>query len=130
MLCKGESSWRVNRGSGRLMPQSARKNRARARRREIMVALHKVPTTAVDGMRIVGRALDVLIVYDRLGSDIIGLQEVRRCGHLAFIQAGHLVYCRAVSGVVGQVVKGLITRGIHRSYQCRLHLNCVAKQRP
>ena len=39
---------------------------------------------AVDGTHGVGRALDVLSVYDRLGCDIIGLQETRPSGHSAF----------------------------------------------
>ena len=46
---------------------------------------------AADGKHGVGRALDVLSVYDRLGCDILGLQETRR-GHSAFSQAGYLVY--------------------------------------
>ena len=47
----------------------------------------------VDGTHGVGRALDVLSVYDRLGCDVIGLQETRRSGYSAFSQAGYLVYC-------------------------------------
>ena len=38
------------------------------------------------------RALDVLSVYDRLGRDVIGLQDTRRSGHSAFSQAGYLVH--------------------------------------
>ncbi|CAN0373569.1 unnamed protein product, partial [Ascophyllum nodosum] len=63
------------------------------RGREIAVATHNVRTMAVDGTHGVGRALDVLSVYDRLGYDVVGLQETRRSGQPAFSQAGYLVYC-------------------------------------
>ena len=53
---------------------------------------------AVDGTHGVGRALDVLSVYDRLGCDIIGLQETRRSEHSAFSRAGYLVYCSGECG--------------------------------
>ena len=53
---------------------------------------------AVDGKHGVGRALDVLSVYDRLGCDVIGLQETRRSGHSAFSQAGYVVYCSGGCG--------------------------------
>ena len=43
-------------------------------------------------------ALDVLSVYDRLGCDVIGLQETRRSGHTVFSQAGYLVYCSGECG--------------------------------
>ena len=75
-----------------------RRNRARARGREITVATHNVRTMAVDGKRGVGRALDVLGAYDRLGCNVIGLKETRRGGHTAFSQAGYLVYCSGECG--------------------------------
>ena len=53
---------------------------------------------AIDGTHGVGRALDVLSVYDRLGCDVLGLQETRRSGHLAFSQACYLVYCSGECG--------------------------------
>ena len=59
----------------------------------MIVATHNVRTMAVDGTHGVGRALDVLSVYDWLGCDVIGLQVTRRGGHSAFNQAGYLVYC-------------------------------------
>ena len=75
---------------------------------------------AVDGTHGVGRALDVLSVYDRLGCDIIGLQETRRSGQSAFSQAGYLVYCsgecggenggKKGQGGVGLAVRTSITR--------------------
>ena len=74
---------------------------------------------AVDGTHGVGRALDVLSVYDRLGCDIIRLQETRRSGHSAFRQVGYLVYCsgecggenggRKGQGGVGRAVRNSIT---------------------
>ena len=75
---------------------------------------------AVDGTHGVGRALDVLSVYDRLGCDIIGLQETRRSGQSAFSQAGYMVYCsgecggendgKKGQGGVGLAVRNSITR--------------------
>ena len=82
----------------RRLRQSKRRNRARARGREIPVATHNVRTMAVDGTGGVGRALDVLSVYNRLGCDVIGLQETRRSEHSAFSQAGYLVYCSGECG--------------------------------
>ena len=52
----------------------------------------------MDGKHGVGRALDVLSVYNRLGCDVIGLQETRRSGHSTFTQAGYLVYCSGECG--------------------------------
>ena len=53
---------------------------------------------AVDGTHGVGRALDVLSEYDRLGCDVIGLQETRRSRHPAFSLAGYFVYCSGECG--------------------------------
>ena len=74
----------------------------------------------MDGKHGVGRALDVLSVYDRLGCDVIGLQETRRSGHSAFSQAGYVVYCsgecgdenggKEGQGGVGLAVRTSITR--------------------
>ena len=52
----------------------------------------------MDGTDGFGQALDVLSVYDRLGCDIIGLQETRRSGQSAFSQTGYLVYCSGECG--------------------------------
>ena len=75
---------------------------------------------AVDGKHGVGRALDVLSVHDRLGCDVIGLQETRLSGHPVFSQAGYLAYCsgecgdenggKKGQGGVGVAVKTSITR--------------------
>ena len=77
---------------------------------------------AVDGTHGVGRALDVLSVYDRLGCDVVGLQETRRSGYSAFSQAGYLMYCsgecggescgKKRQGGVGLAVKTSITRAV------------------
>ena len=111
---------RRGRAERRLLRQRERRNRARARGREITVATHNVRTMVVDGNHGVGRALDVLSVYDRLGCNVIGLQETRRSGHSAFSQAGYLVYCsgecgdenggKKGQGGVGPAVKTSITR--------------------
>ena len=89
---------RRGRAERRRLRQSKRRNRERARGREIAVATHNVRTMAVDGTHKVVRALDVLSVYDRLGCDVIGLQETRRSGQSAFSQAGYLVYCSGECG--------------------------------
>ena len=111
---------RRGRAERRRLHQSKRRNQARARGREIAVATHNVRTMAVDGTHGVGRALDVLSVYGRLGYDIIGLQETRRSGQSAFSQAGYLVYCsgecggeidgKKCQGGVGLAVRNSITR--------------------
>ena len=97
---------RRGRAERRRLRQSKRKNRARARGRDIAVTPHNVRTMAVDGTHGVGRALDVLSVYDRLGCDVIGLQETRRSGHSAFSQAGYLVYCSGECGSENRGKKG------------------------
>ena len=68
------------------------------RGREITGATHNVRTMAVDETHGVRRARDVLSVYDRLGCDVIDLQETRRSGHSAFTQASYLVYCSGECG--------------------------------
>ena len=80
------------------MRQNERRNRARALGLKITVTTHNVRTMSVDRKHGVGRALDVLSVYDRLGCDVIGLQETRRSGHSAFSQTGYLVYCSGECG--------------------------------
>ena len=89
---------RRGRAERRLLRQSETWNRARAQRWEITVATHNVQTMAVDRTHGVGRALNGLSVYDRLGCDVIGLQETRRSGHSVFTQAGFLVYCSGECG--------------------------------
>ena len=97
---------RRGRAERRLLRQRQRRNRTRAHGREIIVAAHNVRTMAVDGKNGVGRALDVLSVYDRLGCDVIGLQETRRSGHSAFSQAGYLMYCSGECGDENNGKKG------------------------
>ena len=136
---------RRGRAERRLLRQRERRNRARARGREITVATHNVRTMAVDGKHGVGRALDVLSVYDRLGCDVIGLQETRRSGHSAFSQAGYVVYCSGECGEenggkkgpggVGLAVRTSITRAARPPeflvIAClKLHLNYVVEPKP
>ena len=102
---------------------------------------------AADGTHGVGRALDVLSVYDRQGCDVIGLQGIRRSGHSAFTQAGYLVYCSGECGSenddgtkgqygVGLAVRTSITRAarppelINDRLMKGLHLNHVIEPRP
>ena len=103
---------RRGRAERRLMRQNERRNRARAGGREITVATHDVRTMAVDGTHGVGRTLDVLSVYDRLGCDVIGLQETRRSDYSAFSQAGYLVYCSGECGGENGEKKGQAEVGL------------------
>ena len=66
--------------------------------------MHNVRTMAGDGTHGVGRALDMLCMYDRLGCDFTGLQKTRRSGHSAFSQAGYLCTSavRAVAEMLGR----------------------------
>ena len=89
---------RRGRAERRPLRQRERRNRARARGREIIVATHNVRTMAVDGKHGAGRALDVMSVHDRLGCDVVGLEETRRSGYSAFSQAGYFVYCSGECG--------------------------------
>ena len=111
---------RRGRAERRRLRQSKRRNRARARGREIAVATHNIRTMSVDGKHGVGRTLDVLSLYDRLGCNVIGLQETRRSGQSSFSQAGYLVHCggeyggenvgKKGQGGVGLAVRNSITR--------------------
>ena len=65
---------RQGRAEWRLLRQSEKRNRARARGQDIAAATHTVWTMAVDETHGVGRALEVLRMYDRLGCHVIGLQ--------------------------------------------------------
>ena len=55
--------------------RQASNDRDQARRRELVIVTHNVRTMAVDGKHGVGRAVEVLGVYQDMGCDIIGLQE-------------------------------------------------------
>ena len=56
----------------------------------------------VDGKHGVGRAAEVLDVYQEMGCDIIGLKETRRSGRSALLRAGYVVYCSGESGGEGR----------------------------
>ena len=60
----------------------------------------------MDGKHDVARATEVLDVYQEMGCDIIGLQETRRNGHSAILQAGYVVYCSGDYGYDGEGKKG------------------------
>ena len=72
---------------------------------------------AVDGKHGVGRAAEVLDVYQAMGCDIIGLPETRRSGQYALLQAGYVVYCSGESGGDGERKKGQggIGRAVRKS---------------
>ena len=61
---------------------------------------------AVDGKHGVERVAEVLDMYQEMGCDIIGLQETRRSGQSALLQAGYVVYCSGESGGDGEGKKG------------------------
>ena len=86
--------------------RQASNDRGRARRRKLVIATHNVRTMAVDGKHGVGKAAGVLDVYQEMGCDIIGLQETRRSGQSALLQAGYVVYCSGESGGDGEGKKG------------------------
>ena len=76
-----------------------------------------------DGTHVIGRALDVLSVYDRLGRNVIGLHDARRrrlqpsivlatlC--TAAVTATARMEGRKVQGGVGPAVKSSIKRAAH-----------------
>ena len=94
---------------------------------------------AVDETHGVGQAIDVLIVFNRLGYDVIGLQETRRIGHTAFIEDDYLLYCswerggetngkKGLDGV-GLATKNSITRSARPPEFTSYHLLKVTLQR-
>ena len=93
---------RKKRRRGRTRRRAARRqasnDRDRARRRELVIATHNERTMAVDGKHGLGRAAEVLAVYQEMGCDIIGLQETRRSDQSGLLQAGYVVYYRGESG--------------------------------
>ena len=101
---------RKKRRRGRTRRRAARRQASndhdRARRRELVIATHNVRTMAVDRKHDVGRAAEVLDVYQEMGCDIIGLQETRRSGQFDLLQAGYAVYCSGESGGDGEGKKG------------------------
>ena len=88
---------RKKRRRGRTRRRAARRQasngRGRTRRRELVIATHTVRTMSVDEKHGVGRAAEVLDLYQEMGCDIIGLQETRRNGQTALLQAGYYVVC-------------------------------------
>ena len=80
--------------------------REKVRRQELTIATHNVRTMAVDGKHGVGRAAEVLSEYEERDCDIIGLQETRRSGQSALVEAGYVVYCSGEGGGEGGGKKG------------------------
>ena len=101
---------RKKRRRGRTRRRAARReasnDRDRARRRELVIAPHNVRAMAVDGKHGVGRAAEVLDVYQEMGCNIIGLQETKGRGQSVLLQAGYVVYCSGESGGDGEGKKG------------------------
>ena len=95
--------WRGRTGR-RAVRRQASNDRDRARRRELVIATHN--TMAVDGKHGMGRAAEVFDVYQEMGCGIIGLQETRRSGQSALLQAGYVVYSSCESGGDGEGKKG------------------------
>ena len=81
------------RAGRRAAQRQASNDCARARRRKLILATHNVRTMAVDGKYGVGRAAEILGVYQEMGCYIIGLQETRSSDQSALLQAGYVVYC-------------------------------------
>ena len=76
---------RRGRSRRRATRRQASNDRDRARRKELVIATHNVRTMAVDGKHGVGRAVEILDVYQEMDCDIIGLQETRRGGQSALL---------------------------------------------
>ena len=57
---------------------------------------------AADSKHGVGRAAVVFGVYQEMGCNIVDLQETRRSGQSALLQAGYVVYCSDESGSDGE----------------------------
>ena len=109
---------RRGRAGGLAARRQASNDRDRARRRELVIATHNVRTMAVDGKHGVGRAAEVLDVYQEMGCDIIDPQETRPSGQSALLQAGHyVVYCSGESGGDGEGKKGQggVGLAVHKS---------------
>ena len=104
---------RRGRADRRHLRQSETRNRARARGQEIIVATHNVRTMAMDGTHKVGRVVDVLSVYDRLGCDVIDLEE-RTCslhpGCLLGVLYCTVLYCTVLYAVVSAVARVMVGR--------------------
>ena len=66
--------------------------------RELIIATHNVRTLTVDGKRGVGRAAEVLGVYEEMGCDMVRLRETRRSDQSTLLQAWYVVYCSGESG--------------------------------
>ena len=75
-----EKKRRRGKAGRRAARRQASNDHDRVRRKELVIATHNVRTMAVDGKYGVGRATEVLGMYQEMGCDTIGLQETRRSG--------------------------------------------------
>ena len=67
--------------------------RARSRVGELVVDTLNVRILASKGTNGIGHAEVILKTTEDTGCDVIGLQEVRRDGKIAFAEAGYIVFC-------------------------------------
>ena len=78
---------RRGRARRRVKRREAESEREKVRRQELTIATHNVRTMAVDGKHGVGRAVEVLSEYQERDCAIVGLQEIRRSGQSALVEA-------------------------------------------
>ena len=88
----------------------AKRREAESEREKVQArAHHRYPQRAYDGggrEHRVGRAAEVLGVYQERGCDIIVLQETWRSGQSALVEAGYMVYCSGEGSGEGGGKKG------------------------
>ena len=94
----GGKSWRAN-GSGEAEQSGASCNRAKGGIEDVRVDGRSQLPRITHG---VGRVLDILSVYDRLGCDVVGLQETRRSGPSAWLATWCTAAMSAVTRMVGR----------------------------
>ena len=116
---------RRGRAGRRAAQQHASNDHDQARRRELIITTHSVRTMDWDGKNAVGRAAEVLGMYQEMGCDTVGLKETRRSNQSALLQIVHVVYCsgefrgdwggKKSQGGVGLVVRKSISHAEVRS---------------
>ena len=77
----------------------------------------------MEGKHGVGRAAEVLGVYQEMGCGIIGLQETRHSGQSALLQSGCAIYCSGESGGDGEGKKaqGGVGLAVRKESRVRKH---------
>ena len=81
---------RRNRRAARKLRVEAK---ARSRAGELVVGTFNVRTLASNGKNGIGHSVVILKVFQEIGCDVIGLQEIRRDGQSMFAEAGYTVFC-------------------------------------